>query len=136
MLVEYNALSFQSKNINANGKDEEFSYFLVSDNIVRQLKIDEPLLNKLLKKKIYSADEVDDLLLGYFEEIGDLHKQGILSLEDINNSFGWHIKICWENPEIQKYIQQERKKPGNENMYENFEYIYNKLKANKMGKTK
>jgi len=57
--------------------------------------------------------------MGYFE------KSGALPIDLIYEFFDWSLEICWENKEIQKYIEAERKSTGID-AYKNFEAIYKK----------
>jgi len=130
MLLDYKTLLFKSAGINYghNVVSKDFLYFEIDEQIAKQLIIDSKSLSALMDKKVYSAFELDDLLLGYFEDIGALNKQGLLEIKDVYNYFNWYIENCWENPEIQKYILQQRHSEG-EGIYENFEHIYRKCCA-------
>ncbi len=73
----------------------------------------------------YSLYEVDDLLLGHFEDLGLLYRMGIVELEMIYGMFSWYIELAWENGAIRHYIAAERARPDGADIYENFGYIYN-----------
>jgi hypothetical protein len=81
--------------------------------------------------------EVDDFL-GHFEDLGVLNEQTLIGLLMIYELFDYYIETCWENKEIQKYIKQQRSEiEGGVDIYDKFEYIYNKCRsygAKKKGK--
>ena len=82
-------------------------------------------------KEIYIDDEIDDEVLGYFEDIGNYEKKGLLDFELIDTAFGYYIKQIWKNDEIQKYItwlrDEDSAEDADEETYKGFEYIYNKV---------
>ena len=71
MLLDYKALLFKSSDINYahNVVSKGFLYFEIDEQIAKQFIIDSKSLSALIDKKVYSAFELDDLLLGYFEDI-------------------------------------------------------------------
>jgi hypothetical protein len=129
MLLDYQALEYREKSVQLGNKNEEamFPYFTIDPNILNQLVISDSLLGTLQEKKVYSSFEMDDLLLGRFEDIGLFEKQGFLDIKDICNHFSWYIDVTWENKEIQKYIKAQRNLYG-DRIYCHFEYVYNKCK--------
>jgi hypothetical protein len=52
--------------------------------------------------------EIDDLLLGHFEDLFMLWRAGTISLDMIQRMFGWYIRMTWGNGEIRKYITGKR----------------------------
>jgi hypothetical protein len=77
-------------------------------------------------KRIFSCYEIDDLLLSKFEDLGLLEQKGIVDIDMAYVLFDWPIEVTWENNDIQKYIQIERKEEGKDT-YDKCEYIYNKF---------
>jgi hypothetical protein len=75
------------------------------------------------KKTGYSAFEIDDFLLGYFDDIGWYEKQGFLDLKTITQTFGYYITECYEHEEIQKYLGHE----DNKGKYRDLRHIVKKL---------
>lgn len=126
-LLDYSALKFRESEIEY-GKDiprREWPYFLIDKDIAGQFKQKIPS-----QRELYTAFELDDDLLGYFDDLGTLEKRGILDISLIYDVFSYYIEIVWENEEIQKYIkwqQADNKDFGD--MFENFEYIYRKCKS-------
>lgn len=125
MLLDCNALDYKEKVINCNGDDNVFPYFEINDSILSQFKLSDDIYNTLLIKKVYTSYEIDDLLLGRFEDIGLFLQQGFLNRKDVRNHFSWYIHVAWENAEIQKYIVAQRNLYGSQ-IYNHFEYVYNK----------
>jgi hypothetical protein len=124
-LISLDAIKFTER----NGE----SYFEVDDEKLKN--IPDEVKKNLTKKKLYTPYEVDDLLLGHFEDIGLFERKGILDIEMVYEEFEWYIRTVFENSEVNKYIQSERKDESD--VYDKFEYIYNKCKSfgkNKMEK--
>ncbi|MGA2150740.1 MAG: hypothetical protein ABSG48_01095 [Geobacteraceae bacterium] len=130
MLLDYNALEFHVDDIDIEngGELKPFPYFKIKESIVKRMKIDSQEMESILEKGIYSSFEIDDFLLGYFEEIGSFEQQKRLDIEDVYNNFAWYLDKCWNNPEIKKYVEQQRQTESDD-VYENFEYIYNKCNS-------
>ena len=84
---------------------------------------------KLKSKQIYVDDEIDDEVLGYFEDIGNYEKKGLLDFELIDTAFGYYIKQIWKNSEMKNYINWLRfdSEDADEDSYKGFEYIYKKV---------
>lgn len=126
MLFEYKALKFidiheiEYFNKKERISSEKFSYFLINEEIVDQFRIDAESVDRIRRKKYISTYEIDDFL-GYFEDIGSFEKQGLLEIIDVYDHFSYYIETIWNDSEIQKYI-----KTLEGDIYENFEYIYNK----------
>lgn len=128
---DYDLLKFEVEKIHdeKSNEDTEYPYF----------KLDKDGLNKLTKlgkedkekiKDVYSAYEVDDDLLGHFEDVGNYEAEGLLDFKMVYNGFDWYITTIWDNKEIQKYIKWERDIDGDD-IYKGFEDIYKKLKIYK-----
>jgi hypothetical protein len=114
------------------------SYFEIDIERLAQLGLPQPLRSMMEKKQFYSTYEVDDLLLGHFEDLGLLTRLGIVELDIIYGMFSWYIEETWENEAIKSYIESERSTPEDieteeadiidADMYEDFEYIYTACK--------
>lgn len=120
MLLDNKALSFRQ------GK---FPYFEIIENAVKQWPIMESKKKALLERKLYSEYEVDDWLLGQFEDLAAFEKSGLLDIEEIYNDFSWYIEVAWDNREIQAYIKDQRKEEDSKDAYEYFEELAGKLTA-------
>ncbi len=116
--LEFTVLQIKDK----EGKEiDHLPYLRIKTEIADQLK---GIIDIDPQKTGYSAFEVDDLLLGYFDDIGRYEKHNFLDLETIRQTFGYYITECFENKEIQKYIRHE----DNKDKYQDLRYIVNKLK--------
>lgn len=139
LLFNYEALHFKISQIEY-GEDvpsKSFPYFLIDGKLVEQMKLDPDKKKKLLERKYYTSFEIDDYLLGYFEDIGSFEKQGLLDIKDVYNRFDWYIEEFWDNTEIKKYIDQQRQDEKNgDDIYEDFEYIFNKCVSFEKSKNK
>jgi len=129
MLFDYNALHYQNKDIDY-GKDvpsKPFPYFVIDENIVKQLQVSPEQQKILLDRRVYSSFEIDDYLLGYFEDLGAFEKNGLIDIDAVYSGFDWYINIIWNNEEIGKYINSQKDdEDEGEDIYENFQYIYEK----------
>ncbi len=126
VLFDYSALKFRVSEVDY-GEDiskKEWPYFLIDRNISNQFKT--KIANE---KEKYTAFELDDDLLGYFDDLGTYEKKGILDISLVYDVFSFYIELVWENEEIQKYIKwQQDDDEDFGDMFENFEYIYKKCK--------
>jgi len=137
MLFNYRALKFRMGEIKYETDDPDngaqFPYFLIDEGVLRQLKIDQEKKEQIEKKMCFSAFEIDDDLLGYFEEIGSYEKQGLLDVQDVYNYFSWYMNVIWNSEEIQKYIESQKAEEA-EDIYEDFKYIYEKCTSYRKAK--
>ncbi|HEY5123179.1 MAG TPA: hypothetical protein VIK14_05535, partial [Ignavibacteria bacterium] len=87
-----------------------------------------PILKKypsIEKTSIIPSNEVDDLLLGHFEDLGIYLENKMLTLNFIYEGFEYYVKTIWKNEQIQKYITEIRKsKKEDKDFYDKFESIY------------
>jgi hypothetical protein len=110
LLPNYNALEFKVKEI-FYGNDEsvdEFPYFKINEEIIKQLPLDKTTKRNLLQKDTYTAFEIDDLLLGYFEDIGCFEKDNLIRIQGVYDGFDWYIQIAWTNSAISEYVKYSR----------------------------
>jgi len=108
-------------------KNENIVYFEVIEENPKLNSLPNDIRKQLTEKKFYTVHEIDDFLLGHFEDIGLFEQKGILDIEMVYEEFGWFIEIVFENCEIKKYIKYERE--VDEDIYDKFEYIYHKSKS-------
>jgi hypothetical protein len=94
----------------------------------------EDIMDRLTQKKFYAAYEIDDFLLGHFEDVGLLEQKGVLDIEMVYEEFSWYIETTYENCEIKKYIEYSRRDEEDKDIYDKLEYIYYKCKS--FGKSK
>ncbi len=128
LLAEYDCLKY------IEPKKEGIPYFeIILNNIQdeKSKKETERKIEKLINgNNIIDIYEIDDLLLGHFEDMGILNKKKILGIEMIYEAFSSYIKICWENKQINEYIMHQRgEEDKNWDLYDKFEYIYNKCES-------
>lgn len=133
LLCDNFALELKYKKIDYNDqiKSDSFPYFEVDQKIINQLPLDQHKLNSI--KKSYSCYEIDDFL-GYFEDIGKFEKEGLISIENVYNSFGWYIQTAWDNNAIKEYLKIQ--KQSESDLFENFNYISKKCKVFEKAKMK
>jgi hypothetical protein len=97
-LIERESLTFVKVN------DDDW-YFKVDDSRIISCGLPEPLKKRLLQRSFYSTAEVDDELLGHFEDIGLLLERGALDVEMVDETFGTYIEEVWDDAEIHRYIE-------------------------------
>ena len=109
------------------GKDgkkiDELPIFEIKQDVASQLK---GIIDAVPEKTGYSAFEIDDLLLGHLDDIGWYESRKLIDMETIREMFGYYIYKCYENKEIQKYLQDD----CNEGKYQNFKRIGREIKNN------
>lgn len=105
------------------------SFFEVDESAINEAALSEDIENRLLKKKAYSAYEVDDILLGHLEDLGMLLINGVLDFGMIYDVFSWYVEKTWESTEITKYIYNERAQAEDDGIYGSFEELYKKCHA-------
>ena len=130
MLFQYNLLVFKIEPV--SGDDYKFPYF----ELDKKKFDDNPIYSIYLpeNKNRYSSCEVDDLLLGQFEDLGLFYKKKLMNIEFIYSGFSYYIEEIHENDEINKYITWIRDNEGNEDDYaedtfEDFDLIFKKVKC-------
>jgi hypothetical protein len=128
LLLSYNALEFKIDEIEygENVSSISYPYFDVNQEIIKQFPKNGT--DKDMFPKRYSSFEIDDLLLGYFEEIGNFEKDSLIGISKVYTNFDWYIQMVWANQAIQEYINHTHESDGDD-IYEDFEYIYNKSKS-------
>jgi len=101
---------------------DRLPYLRIKNDVAEQLKGIVPIDKE---RSGYSAFEVDDLLLGFFDDLGWYHKRGLIDLGIIKQAFGYYICASYENEQIKRYLADE----DNEGKYGDFRYIYDKLRS-------
>ena len=101
-----------------------FPYFKLNwEAFDNAIEID-PKDREYIKNK-YTAYEIYDNLLRYFEEMGNYEKAGIMTIETIYQRFGYYIDMLWRNQEIQKYLGHQG---GAEDICKGFQYVQEKCR--------
>jgi hypothetical protein len=105
------------------------AYFEVIEDAPRLKDLPDDIKRNLTEKKFYTLHEIDDFLLGHFEDIGLFEQKRILDIEMVYEEFSWYIETAYENCEIKQYIEYSRKDDKDKDVYDKFEYIYYKCKS-------
>jgi len=128
--IDEDILSFQT-----SSDDPDYVYFQIDKEKLKSLPGVQSI-KQYAKKNEYtiSAFEIDDLILGHFEDLGLFKKKKIISIEFIYESFDWYIQLVHENCAIQKYITWQRKQENSEDVYTGFDYITSECKKYEGGK--
>jgi hypothetical protein len=98
---------------------DRLPYFRIKQSVAGQLRGVVPVEEK---RTGYSAFEIDDFLLGFFDDLGWYHKQGLIDIDTIKQAFGYYICESYENDQV-------RRMRINTGRYVDFRYLYNKVCA-------
>jgi hypothetical protein len=79
-----------------------------------------------LQRAFYLTQEIDDFLLGHFEDAALLESKGVIDLEDADQNFEYYLSTIFENVEIKEYIKWARE--DDRGIYSKSEALYHKLK--------
>jgi hypothetical protein len=119
MLFDYDMIKFHVID------EIDFAYFEIDKTKLDSHPILYNFINK--DKQIFSAYEIDDLLLGPLDNVGTYFNQGLINIDLIVNFFGYYIEELHNNKQIEAYLEWIRSEPGYENIYDSFEAIYREL---------
>ncbi|MGA2467295.1 MAG: hypothetical protein ABSH06_23465 [Thermodesulfobacteriota bacterium] len=86
-----------------SSSDRKMGYFVVDETAILT-NFPEMLKNKLMEKRYYLEVEIDDFLLGHFEDIGLFEEKGLIDTDMAYEEFSYYIWNTFENEEIKKYI--------------------------------
>jgi len=132
-LVDCEALDFKDPSNDESqsvGETDFLAYFEVNLDNLKKTNLPEEIIKSISKKNYYSTWEVDDLLLGLFENIGMLEQRRIIGFQMVYDVFSWYLETTWKNYEIKKYIMYCRKDDNNARIetvfYYYFQYIVTK----------
>jgi hypothetical protein len=120
-LIDNGWLKFVDKT--ENGSSIEYPFFKVDDREIEAAGLHEEIRERLLKRRTYSVYDMDDLILGHFEDLGTLWEAGVLNIDTIYQMFSWYMEITWENSEIHRYIQTQKQESAE--LYSKFERLHN-----------
>lgn len=112
--------------------DNEVCYFKVDVDKIINSKLPQEIKEYLTKKKHYTTDEVDDFVLGHFEDAGLFWERGILDIDLIYEEFADYIEIVYESKIFREYLDYINKlgQTGQEegDYYDKFKRIYKECK--------
>jgi hypothetical protein len=103
-------------------KIDELPYLRIKKEIADQLAGIVPFDPA---KTGYSAFEIDDFLLGHFEDVGWYVRGKLMDLKAAFQSFGYYVIATVEHSEMQKYLVDQR---GREYRYDDLDWLYKKFK--------
>jgi hypothetical protein len=123
-LLLNSALEFDIQKIVIDGREiDELPYLRIKKEIVEQLKGIVPF-DPL--KTGYSPFEIDDFLLGPFEDVGWYVRRKLIDLTTADQGFGYYMIETLEHAEMKKFLEHQRK---HEFSYDDLEWLYKKFKA-------
>ncbi|MDR3490920.1 MAG: hypothetical protein P4M12_02615 [Gammaproteobacteria bacterium] len=102
-------------------------HFRINADKLSKIGLSDQKIQELTNRKRYSLYEIDDWLLGHFEEISSFVENDLITINQVYVQFDWYISTAWNNNEIQKYIESLRKPKDSGDIYEEFEKIVRKL---------
>jgi hypothetical protein len=122
------------------GKDQidELPYFKIKEFVLEQLK-NSGLISLAEWRKGYNAFEIDDLLIGHFDDVGRFEKNGLLDIHTAYSTFGYYVLELVgnsedEETEVRKYLNDP--KCGCQGNYNDLEYIHKEFISYKNMKNK
>lgn len=122
-LLHNSALEFALRKIEVGGDVvDELPYLRIKKEMADQLTGIVPFDPA---KTGYSAFEIDDLLLGHFEDVGWYVRKGMMDLKAAYQSFGYYVIATYEHQEIQKYLADQRAK---EYGFDDLDRLYKRFK--------
>lgn len=108
-LIDCAVLEFKPNNEVESPDDAKSQpYFEVNLGKLDKTNLPDHLKQDLGKKKYYSAWEVDDLLLGHFENLGMLEQRSVVDFQLVYDEFSWYIETAWKDEHIKEYIRYLR----------------------------
>lgn len=110
-LIDCDALAFTIQPEKLNDPDNNTQlqpYFEVIESQITYTKLPPQIQKSLIDTKYYSMWQIDDLLLGHFEDIGRLEQRGIIDFQMIYDVFSWYITTVWQYTPIKEYIRYQR----------------------------
>jgi hypothetical protein len=106
--------------------ESEIPYFRVAhggnseiESRLKELEISAPSV---------STCEIDDVLLGPLEDVGLLESLSQVTLREAYEVFDTYVEICAENKAIAEYLKWCMSEPDNDDVYDYFRQLYEKLK--------
>ena len=114
-----------------SGEAKEY-FFEVNTEKIKHSGLPSKIQEDLLSKPVYSSFELDDLMLGHFEDVGLFEERGIIDIKMVYEEFSWYLKATFDNCQIQKYLDAL-----GSDFYDKYKYIqkkcesYEKVKAAK-----
>jgi hypothetical protein len=102
-------------------------HFRVKEEEVKGSELHAGIKDWLLKVRAYSAFDVDDMLLGHFEDLAMLWDDHVLNINMIHKMFSGYIETVWQNCEVQRYIRNQRNNVSPD-IYEGFERLYDECR--------
>lgn len=129
-LIDRGALEYRSPFNDGKNPDDDIKpqpYFEVIEKKLNETHLPIELRQHLIKNKYYSTWQIDDLLLGHFEDIGRLEQRGIVDFQMVYDVFSWYIEVTWKSNQIKDYIRYTREDQENDPIdtlfYNQFQYI-------------
>ena len=74
------------------------------------------------------SQEIDDLLLGIFEDLGTFERKGAIELEDVYVIFDTYVMDCLNNRTIKEYLKICRRGKDNIDVYAELRLLARRLK--------
>jgi hypothetical protein len=128
-LIDDDYINFVSDNTDP---DNEICYFKVNVDKITNSKLPQEIKEYLTKKNIYTTNEMDDFVLGHFEDAGLFWERGILDIDLIYEEFDDYIEKVYESNLFQEYLayinKPEQIDQEEGDYYDKFKMIYQECK--------
>jgi len=116
-------------NKNSSSCEVDDSFFEVNKDKVISSSLPDEIKQDLLTKIVYSTYEIDDLLLGHFEDVGLFEKTNVVDISMVYEEFDYYLYTTHRNKQIEKYLEHCREGEDNDDTYDKFSYIYEKCRS-------
>jgi hypothetical protein len=116
--TRYLIMLFDMGWITFDSKDPIAKFHISKDNEAKKVA------NELdIKRSFYTAYEIDDLLLGQFEDIAVLVHKKVVQIDMVYSTLSWYLYTIWKNKEIEEYIKWHRKQKNCSDVYKYIDYL-------------
>jgi hypothetical protein len=94
--------------VDANGNEVDIPYMEVRQDVLTLARLPEDVKERLRTPSVYTAFEIDDLLLGPLDDVAVLYEKGILNLDMVRQVFRWYVKVAWDDRDVRAYIEHQQ----------------------------
>ncbi len=94
------------------GNPMAIPYLAVRQGALDAARLPDEVKARLRTPGVYTAFDIDDLLLGPLVDVAVLWEAGTLRLDTVRSTFGWYVRIAWDDPDVSAYIVHQRTHEG------------------------
>ncbi len=86
----------------------DIPYFEVREEAVRHARLPDLVKGRLRARHIYTAFDMDDLLLGPLDDVATLWERGTLEFDLVRDMFGWYVEVVWDDRDVHAYVAHQQ----------------------------